>query len=45
MHIDILHGRKTGKLPYGMCRVRLLKGGNELKYLKAVYKIISNQMS
>jgi len=45
MQTDILHGRKTGKLPYGMCRVRLLKGGNELKYLKAVYKIIGNQMS
>ncbi len=45
MHIDILHGRKTGKLQYGMCRIRLLKGGNELKYLKAVYQMICEQMS
>jgi len=45
IHTDIIRGRKTGKLLYGMCRVRLLKGGNELKYLKAVYKIISQLMS
>ncbi|HEX6977336.1 MAG TPA: hypothetical protein VF185_03190 [Patescibacteria group bacterium] len=34
--IDILKGKKTGKLEYGICRVRVLKGGDMLKYLKAI---------
>lgn len=34
--IDILKGKKKGKLLYGMCRVRILKGGDMLKYIKAL---------
>lgn len=34
--VDVLKGRKTGKLKYGMCKVRISKGGDLLKYLKAV---------
>ena len=38
--INILEGKKKGKLKYGMCRVRVLKGGNMLKYLQAINKQI-----
>lgn len=34
--VDILKGKKEGKLEYGICRVRVLKGGDMLKYLKAI---------
>lgn len=34
--IDILKGKKNGKLKYGICRLRVLKGGIMLKYFKAV---------
>ena len=34
--ITILPGKKKGKLPHGMCRIRVLKGGNLLKYIKAI---------
>ena len=33
---NILEGKKLGKLPYGMCRVRVKKGGDLLKYIKAL---------
>lgn len=31
--INWLHGKKTGKLPYGMCRIRITKGGDSFKLL------------
>lgn len=34
--VNVLVGRKQGKLKYGMCRVRVIKGGDVLKYLVAV---------
>ena len=34
--VNILKGKKQGKLPHGMCRVRVKKGGNLLKYIKAI---------
>lgn len=36
VNVDILKGKKNGKLPYGMCRVRVKKGGNMLKYMSAI---------
>lgn len=36
--IIILKGKKVGKLNYGICRVRILKGGNVLKYMAALKK-------
>ncbi len=38
--VVVLHGKKAGKLPYGMCRVRLIKGGNTLKYVVALKKAV-----
>lgn len=34
--IITLKGRKKGKLQYGMCRVRVTKGGDLLKYVTAI---------
>jgi len=36
--VIILRGKKAGKLSYGICRVRILKGGNVLKYFVALKK-------
>ncbi len=40
--VTVLKGRKHGKLPYGMCRIRVKKGGKMLKYLKAVRGVIGD---
>lgn len=34
--VNVLKGKKTGKLLYGMCRLRVLKGGFLLKLLQSV---------
>ncbi len=41
-NIYILHGKKQGKLKYGMCRVRVAKGGDYLKQVTAIYKTVAN---
>jgi|WetSurSiteA1Bulk_404760.scaffolds.fasta_scaffold00782_13 hypothetical protein len=38
--VNVLKGRKLGKLPYGMCRLRLIKGGDMLKYMVAARRRI-----
>lgn len=38
----ILKGKKKGKLEYGMCRIRVTKGGYLLKLLHALEDIIKN---
>ena len=35
-NVDVLRGRKKGKLIHGMCRVRVKKAGNLLKYMLAI---------
>ncbi len=42
--INILNGKKRGKLEYGMCRVRVLKGADLLKKVFAVNKIVAEQI-
>lgn len=37
---EIIEGKKNGKLYYGMCRVRLLRGGDLLKKIISVNKVI-----
>lgn len=39
--IIVLPGKKKGKLEYGMCRVRITRGGDLLKKIKAVGSIIT----
>ncbi len=36
VNVNILDGKKQGKLLYGMCRVRITKGADMLKYVKAL---------
>jgi hypothetical protein len=38
--VNVLVGKKLGKLMYGMCRLRIEKGGDMLKYLKALRRRI-----
>lgn len=38
--VNILSGKKKGKLEYGMCRVRVLKGGDLLKKINGINKAI-----
>lgn len=42
---DIRIGKKNGKLQFGMCRVRVLKGTDLLNKLKAVYHLASKQFA
>ena len=39
--VIVLRGKKVGKLNYGICRVRILKGGNVLKYMAALKKRVT----
>lgn len=40
INVDVLTGKKKGKLEYGMCRVRVLKGGDLLKKINGIKKAI-----
>ena len=42
--INILKGKKTGKLQFGMCRVRVSKGGDTLKLIQSIVKLINNKI-
>lgn len=37
---EIIDGKKKGKLQYGMCRVRISKGGDLLKKIMSINKIV-----
>lgn len=39
--VNILSGKKNGKLEYGMCRVRIKKGGDVLKYFVAIRNAVT----
>lgn len=41
-HVYVLSGKKQGKLEFGMCRVRVTKGGDLLKQLVAINKRVAN---
>src|SRR3989338_4011029 len=43
--IDVLAGKKEGKLQYGMCRVRVRKGGTHFKLLMSMIKSIKSAIS
>lgn len=43
--VNILQGKKKGKLEYGMCRLRIAKGGDILKKIKGVNKAVFESMS
>lgn len=39
--VEVLKGKKSGKLAYGMCKIRVSKGGEMLKYIQALSKAVS----
>lgn len=43
--VNVLYGKKTGKLEYGMCRVRVKKAGDILKKLKAINMAVVNALA
>ncbi len=43
--INILKGRKKGKLKYGMCRIRVSKGGDLLKLLHSLADVIKENLN
>jgi len=42
---NILPGKKKGKLEYGMCRVRISKGGDLLKKINAINKVVLEKIA
>lgn len=40
LNTEIIKGKEFGKMPYGMCRIRVSKGGDLLKLVKAINKEI-----
>ena len=44
LNVNVLNGKKKGKLPYGMCRIRVTKGGFLLKMLKSIQQIIAESV-
>lgn len=42
LNINILNGKKNGKLKYGMCRIRIIRGGQYLKLIKSVIDLIKS---
>lgn len=41
--VEIIEGKKKGKLPYGMCRVRVLSGISERLLVQSMISIIGNE--
>ena len=39
VNVDVLKGKKNGKLEFGMCRVRVTKGADLLKQIKGINKV------
>lgn len=40
--VNILKGRKVGKLQYGMCRIRVTKGGKHFKLIMSMIELIKS---
>lgn len=43
-YVVVLKGKKKGKLKYGMCRIRILKGAYHLKLINSLKDIISEKI-
>ncbi len=43
--INIIHGKKVGKLKYGMCRVRVTKGGPHFKLIMSMIDLIKSDFN
>lgn len=45
LSVETKSGKKNGKLKYGMCRIRVLKGADYLKKMVATNKIVAEYLS
>lgn len=45
VNVDVLYGKKNGKLEYGMCRVRVTKGADLLKQIKGLNKAFTQAIA
>jgi hypothetical protein len=45
LNINRIPGKKKGKLKWGMCRVRILKGGDLLKQVNGIIHAMANEIS
>ena len=43
--VAVLSGKKLGKVPYGMCIIRLAKGNDYFNLLMATTKLISDRFT
>ena len=41
LNVNVLRGKKNGKLQYGMCRIRVTKGAPYFKIIKSIIKSIA----
>ena len=44
LNVNVLKGKKQGKLEYGMCRIRVTKGAPHLKLLHAIIRMIKMKL-
>lgn len=44
LNVNILAGKKIGKLPYGMCRIRVTKGAEAFKLIMSMIEFIKSQI-
>ena len=42
VNVNILAGKKKGKLEYGMCRIRVTKGGDFLKKIVSINRVVTD---
>jgi len=42
--VNVLKGKKVGKLLFGMCRVRITKGGYTLKVVQSIQGVIRDRI-
>lgn len=45
LNVNVLKGKKKGKLKYGMCRIRITKGAPYLKLIRSIVELIKQKMS
>lgn len=43
--VDVLEGKKLGKVPYGMCRVRIQKGNDYFNLLMATIRLVGGNFA
>lgn len=44
LKVEVLKGKKEGRLEYGMCRIRVLKGGDFLKKIVGINKAVCSTL-